>query len=97
MYQMHHIDRDTPWEEIWQAMEQLIREGKVLYVGSSNFAGCRCIVPFCGKQSRSRCNQCLFTGRAISDPTGLPVGFGFLARDAMTGYECIFGSNRGLA
>jgi aryl-alcohol dehydrogenase-like predicted oxidoreductase len=36
---MHHIDRETPWEEIWQAMEQLIREGKVLYVGSSNFAG----------------------------------------------------------
>jgi aryl-alcohol dehydrogenase-like predicted oxidoreductase len=39
LYQMHHIDRDAPWEEIWQAMEQLVREGKVLYVGSSNFAG----------------------------------------------------------
>ena len=39
MYQMHHIDRNTPWEEIWQAMEQLVQEGKVLYVGSSNFAG----------------------------------------------------------
>jgi aryl-alcohol dehydrogenase-like predicted oxidoreductase len=39
LYQMHHIDRSTPWEEIWQAMEQLVREGKVLYVGSSNFAG----------------------------------------------------------
>ena len=39
LYQMHHIDRDTPWEEIWQAMEQLVREGKILYVGSSNFAG----------------------------------------------------------
>lgn len=39
LYQMHHIDRDTPWEEIWQAMEQLVREGKVLYIGSSNFAG----------------------------------------------------------
>ncbi len=39
MYQMHHIDRETPWEEIWQAMEQLYREGKILYVGSSNFAG----------------------------------------------------------
>ena len=38
LYQMHHVDRDTPWEEIWQAMEQLIRAGKVLYVGSSNFA-----------------------------------------------------------
>ena len=39
LYQMHHVDRDAPWEEIWQAMEQLVREGKVLYVGSSNFAG----------------------------------------------------------
>ncbi len=39
LYQMHHVDPDTPWEEIWQAMEQLVREGKVLYVGSSNFAG----------------------------------------------------------
>ena len=39
VYQMHHVDRATPWEEIWQAMEQLVREGKVLYVGSSNFAG----------------------------------------------------------
>jgi len=39
LYQMHHIFRPAPWEEIWQAMEQLVREGKVLYVGSSNFAG----------------------------------------------------------
>ena len=39
LYQMHHIERSTPWEEIWQAMEQLVREGKVIYVGSSNFAG----------------------------------------------------------
>ena len=36
---MHHIDRRTPWEEIWQAMELLVAQGKVLYVGSSNFAG----------------------------------------------------------
>jgi aryl-alcohol dehydrogenase-like predicted oxidoreductase len=39
LYQMHHVDRDTPWDEIWQAMEQLVTQGKVLYVGSSNFAG----------------------------------------------------------
>src|SRR6186997_3589119 len=38
LYQMHHVDRATPWDEIWQAMEQLVREGKVTYVGSSNFA-----------------------------------------------------------
>jgi aryl-alcohol dehydrogenase-like predicted oxidoreductase len=39
VYQMHHVDRNTPWEEIWQAMELLVQQGKVLYVGSSNFAG----------------------------------------------------------
>jgi aryl-alcohol dehydrogenase-like predicted oxidoreductase len=38
LYQMHHVDRETPWEEIWQAMEMLVLQGKVLYVGSSNFA-----------------------------------------------------------
>jgi aryl-alcohol dehydrogenase-like predicted oxidoreductase len=39
LYQMHHVDRETPWEEIWQAMEVLVQQGKILYVGSSNFAG----------------------------------------------------------
>jgi aryl-alcohol dehydrogenase-like predicted oxidoreductase len=39
LYQMHHVDRDTPWDEIWQAMEVLVTQGKILYVGSSNFAG----------------------------------------------------------
>lgn len=39
LYQMHHVDRETPWDEIWQAMEQLVREGKILYAGTSNFAG----------------------------------------------------------
>jgi aryl-alcohol dehydrogenase-like predicted oxidoreductase len=39
LYQMHHVDRDTTWDEIWQAMDVLIAQGKVLYVGSSNFAG----------------------------------------------------------
>jgi aryl-alcohol dehydrogenase-like predicted oxidoreductase len=38
LYQMHHVDRDTPWDEIWQAMDVLVQQGKVLYVGSSNFA-----------------------------------------------------------
>jgi aryl-alcohol dehydrogenase-like predicted oxidoreductase len=38
LYQMHHIDRSTPWDEIWQAMEVLVTQGKILYVGSSNFA-----------------------------------------------------------
>jgi aryl-alcohol dehydrogenase-like predicted oxidoreductase len=39
LYQFHHIDRTTPWEEIWQACEVLVQQGKVLYFGSSNFAG----------------------------------------------------------
>jgi NDP-hexose C3-ketoreductase / dTDP-4-oxo-2-deoxy-alpha-D-pentos-2-ene 2,3-reductase len=39
LYQMHHIARDTPWAEIWQAMSLLVAQGKVRYVGSSNFAG----------------------------------------------------------
>lgn len=39
LYQFHHIDLNTTWEEKWQAMEQLVREGKIIYTGSSNFAG----------------------------------------------------------
>jgi aryl-alcohol dehydrogenase-like predicted oxidoreductase len=39
LYQMQHIDRESWWDEIWEAMEQLKRTGKILYVGSSNFAG----------------------------------------------------------
>src|SRR5438552_10918577 len=39
LYQMHHVDRNAPWDEVWQAMETLVDQGKVVYVGSSNFAG----------------------------------------------------------
>jgi aryl-alcohol dehydrogenase-like predicted oxidoreductase len=39
LYQFHHVDRAAPWDEIWQAIEQLVQAGKVLYAGSSNFAG----------------------------------------------------------
>jgi aryl-alcohol dehydrogenase-like predicted oxidoreductase len=39
LYQMHHISRETPWDEIWEAYETLVRQGKVIYAGSSNFAG----------------------------------------------------------
>jgi aryl-alcohol dehydrogenase-like predicted oxidoreductase len=38
LYQMHHVDRTAPWDEIWMAMEMLVAQGKVIYVGSSNFA-----------------------------------------------------------
>ncbi|HBX70209.1 MAG TPA: aldo/keto reductase [Chloroflexi bacterium] len=39
LYQMHHIDHDCPWDETWQAFDALVKQGKVVYVGSSNFAG----------------------------------------------------------
>ena len=39
LYQFHHVDLETPWDEIWQACETLVAQGKVLYVGSSNHAG----------------------------------------------------------
>ncbi|MEK9523698.1 aldo/keto reductase [Streptomyces sp. NPDC087908] len=39
LYQMHHIDRSVHWDEVWQAMDLLVTQGKVRYVGSSNFAG----------------------------------------------------------
>jgi aryl-alcohol dehydrogenase-like predicted oxidoreductase len=39
LYQFHHIDRRTPWDEIWQAIEVAVTQGKILYSGSSNFAG----------------------------------------------------------
>ncbi|MDQ3275803.1 MAG: aldo/keto reductase [Actinomycetota bacterium] len=39
LYQMHHVDRGVEWDEVWQAMERLVTAGKVIYVGSSNFAG----------------------------------------------------------
>jgi len=39
LYQFHHVDRNTPWEEIWQAIDVAVQQGKILYSGSSNFAG----------------------------------------------------------
>src|SRR3954464_7133682 len=52
LYQMHHVDRSTPWEEIWQAMEQLVHEGKISYVGSSNFAAWDVAVAQCAASAR---------------------------------------------
>jgi aryl-alcohol dehydrogenase-like predicted oxidoreductase len=39
LYQMHHIDHECPWDETWQAFDSLVKQGKVVYIGSSNFAG----------------------------------------------------------
>jgi aryl-alcohol dehydrogenase-like predicted oxidoreductase len=52
LYQMHHVDRQTPWEEIWGAMEQLVAQGKVLYIGSSNFAGLHITQAQCSAKDR---------------------------------------------
>ncbi len=53
LYQMHHIDRSAPWEEIWQAMETLVQQGKVIYVGSSNFAGWHIAQAQCAAKARN--------------------------------------------
>ena len=52
LYQMHHVDRLTPWEEIWQAMEVLVHQGKVIYVGSSNFAAWDIATAQCAASAR---------------------------------------------
>ena len=51
LYQMHHIDRECPWEETWQAFDTLVKQGKIHYVGSSNFAGWH-IATACQEASR---------------------------------------------
>lgn len=64
LYQMHHVDRETPWEEIWQAMELLVQQGKVLYIGSSNFAGLHIAQAQCAAKERNFmglvCEQSLY-------------------------------------
>jgi aryl-alcohol dehydrogenase-like predicted oxidoreductase len=52
LYQMHHVDRETPWDEIWQALETLVQQGKVLYVGSSNFAAFHIALAQCSAEKR---------------------------------------------
>lgn len=52
LYQMHHIDREAPWDEVWQAMEQLVQAGKILYVGSSNLAAWHIAQAQCAATSR---------------------------------------------
>lgn len=53
LYQMHHIDRMTPWDEIWQAMEQLVKAGKITYNGSSNFAAWNIVEAQCTARARN--------------------------------------------
>jgi len=64
LYQMHHIDRHAPWEEVWQAMEVLVQQGKVIYVGSSNFAALHIAQAQCAAEKRNFmglvCEQSLY-------------------------------------
>ena len=39
IYYMHHIDRNVTWDEIWDAFQPLVHQGRIDYVASSNFAG----------------------------------------------------------
>jgi len=39
LYQMHQPDRDTPIEETLSALDDLVTQGKVRYLGNSNFTG----------------------------------------------------------
>jgi aryl-alcohol dehydrogenase-like predicted oxidoreductase len=38
LYIMHHIDHSVGWDELWGAFEAARYQGKINYVGSSNFA-----------------------------------------------------------
>ena len=46
LYQFHWPDRETPVEESWKTMAELVREGKVRHIGVCNFSVCeleRCL------------------------------------------------------
>ena len=53
LYQMHHVDRSAGWDEIWEAFEVLVYQGKISYVGSSNFAGWHLAVAQCEAMARN--------------------------------------------
>jgi aryl-alcohol dehydrogenase-like predicted oxidoreductase len=63
LYQMHHVDRETPWEEIWEAYEVLCQQGKLIYAGSSNFAGWH--IAKAQEQARARHYQGLISEQSL--------------------------------
>ena len=94
LYQMHHISRETPWEEIWQAMETLVTQGKILYCGSSNFAGWH--IATANQEARTRnflglvCEQCKYSlaTRAVESdvlPACRYYGVGVIAYSPLEG------------
>lgn len=63
LYQLHHIDRETPWEEVWQALDILIAQGKITYAGSSNFAGWH--LAQAAETARQRCSVGLVSEQSL--------------------------------
>jgi aryl-alcohol dehydrogenase-like predicted oxidoreductase len=63
LYQMHHVDRETPWDEIWQAMELLVAQGKVIYVGSSNHAAWNIVQA--NETAKARCSLGLVSEQSL--------------------------------
>ncbi len=41
LYYIHHVDHQTPLDEMLQAFDDLVRQGKVLYTGCSNYEAWR--------------------------------------------------------
>ena len=94
LYQMHHIDRECPWEETWQAFDTLVKPGKIHYVGSSNFAGWH-IATACQEAARrnlmglaseqSRYNLCVRTPELEVIPACRHYGLGLLTYSPVHG------------
>ena len=63
LFQMHTPDPSTPVEETLTALDDLVREGKVRYLGSSNFAGWQVV-------DADRAAEALGTERFVSAQNG---------------------------
>jgi aryl-alcohol dehydrogenase-like predicted oxidoreductase len=94
LYQMQHIDREAWWDEIWEAFEQLMHEGKILYVGSSNFAGWH--IARANEIARERHSMALATEQSVYNLTARTIelevipavqeyGMGLIAYSPMAG------------
>lgn len=103
LYQMHHVDRETTWDEIWQAMEKLVRDGKVLYIGSCNFAAWH--IAKANENARNRhflglvseqsiYNLCIRTVELEVLPACRDYGLGFLAWSPLNGGMLAINSNK---
>lgn len=71
LYQMHHVDRSTGWDEVWQALDLLVAQGKVVYVGSSNFAGWH--IAAASEAARTRHSLGLVSEQSLYNPMARTV------------------------